>query len=162
VLTHQVSTDELEPGQVLLFPDPDRPGRRLLHRLVSFDARGDLVTRGDANQSNDSAHVPAASVIGRAEVRVPYVGLPAHWRLQGSWGPIGLVAGGLGAATVYVAGGDPRPVAPAVPTGPAERHAGRREGSPAVRRVGRRAGRRRGRRATTTGDRQLLLARGRA
>ena len=165
VLTRQVLPQELQPGQVLLFPDPDRPDRLLLHRLVSFDDQGALVTRGDANQSNDSVPVPAAGVIGQAELRIPYVGLPAYWRLQGSWGHIALVAGVLAAATVFVtcsggrtrAGGD-RPPAPAVPTRPAGRHARRRQGRPA----GHRAGRRPGRRATTTGDRGLLSAGGRA
>jgi signal peptidase len=105
VLTREVTPQQLQPGQVLLFPDPERPDRLLLHRLVSFDADGDLVTRGDANQSNDSAHVPAGSVIGRAQLRVPHVGLPAYWRAQGQWGHIGLVAGLLAAATVFATRG---------------------------------------------------------
>ncbi|WP_448614213.1 signal peptidase I [Modestobacter sp. URMC 112] len=169
VLTRPVLPQELQPGQVLLFPDPDSPERLLLHRLVSFDENGALVTRGDANQSNDSVPVPVASVIGQAELRIPYVGLPTYWRLQGSWGHIALVAGVLAAATVFVscsggsarAGGD-RPPAPAAPTGPAGRHAHRREGRPTGHRAGSRAGRRRGWRATTTGDRELRLAGGRA
>ena len=49
VLTLPTTTAELRPGQVLLFDDPQRPGGLLLHRVVSFDAAGDLVTRGDAN-----------------------------------------------------------------------------------------------------------------
>jgi signal peptidase I len=105
VLTREVSPQQLQPGQVLLFPDPERPDRLLLHRLVSFDAEGDLVTRGDANQSNDSTPVPAASVIGQAQLRIPYVGLPAYWRVEGQWGHIGLVAVLLVAATVFATGG---------------------------------------------------------
>ena len=89
VLTRPVLPQDLEPGQVLLFPDPEGADRLLLHRLVSFDERGDLVTRGDANRSNDSTHVPASSVIGEAQLRVPYVGLPTYWRLTGQWGHLG-------------------------------------------------------------------------
>ena len=101
VLTGPVQAGELAPGQVLLFRDPARPDRLLLHRLVSFDDHGDLVTRGDANQSNDSTHVPVADVLGLAELRVPWVGLPTVWRMQGDWGAIALTAGLLVGATVW-------------------------------------------------------------
>ncbi len=105
VLTRPVLPQDLQPGQVLLFPDPEGADRLVLHRLVSFDARGDLVTRGDANQSNDTTHVPARSVIGEAQVRVPYVGLPAYWRHSGQWGEVALLAALLASATVSTVGG---------------------------------------------------------
>ena len=108
VLTRAVTPAELQPGQVILFPDPERPDRLILHRLVSVDAQGDLITRGDANQSNDSTPVPAASVIGRAQLRVPWIGLPAYWRSTGQWGAIALVAGLLAAATAWVTRRAPR------------------------------------------------------
>ncbi|SHN70921.1 signal peptidase, endoplasmic reticulum-type [Geodermatophilus obscurus] len=105
VLTRPVLPQDLQPGQVLLFPDPEGADRLVLHRLVSFDARGDLVTRGDANRSNDTTPVPASSVIGEAQVRVPYVGLPAYWRLTGQWGDVALLAGLLAAASVVAGAG---------------------------------------------------------
>jgi signal peptidase len=104
VLTRPVAPQDLEPGQILLFPDPSGADRLLVHRLVSFDAQGLLVTRGDANQSNDTTHVPAASVIGEVQLRVPYVGLPAYWRTEGRWGAIGATAALLAAAAVVVSG----------------------------------------------------------
>jgi signal peptidase I len=100
VLTRPVLPQDLQPGQVLLFPDPEGADRLVLHRLVSFDERGDLVTRGDANQSNDSTHVPASTVIGEAQLRVPYVGLPAYWRSTGDWGSLAGLTALLAAATV--------------------------------------------------------------
>ena len=105
VLTRPVLPQDLQPGQVLLFPDPQGADRLVLHRLVSFDERGGLVTRGDANQSNDSTHVPASSVIGQAQLRVPYVGLPAYWRLTAQWGHLGGLTALLTAATVSTVGG---------------------------------------------------------
>ena len=105
VLTRPVLPQDLQPGQVLLFPDPEGTDRLVLHPLVSFDARGDLVTRGDANQSNDTTHVPARSVIGEAQVRVPYVGLPAYWRHSGQWSEMGMLATLLASATVFAVGG---------------------------------------------------------
>ena len=100
VLTRPVLPQDLQPGQVLLFPDPEGADRLVLHRLVSFDERGDLVTRGDANQSNDSTHVPASTVIGEAQLGVPYVGLPAYWRSTGDWGHLAGLTALLAAATV--------------------------------------------------------------
>ena len=104
VLTRPVLPRDLQPGQVLLFPDPEGADRLLLHRLVSLDERGNLVTRGDANQSNDATQVPAASIIGQAQLRVPYIGLPAYWRGTGQWGHLGLLAVLLAAATVATRG----------------------------------------------------------
>ena len=40
VLTRPVLPQDLQPGQVLLFPDPEGADRLVLHRLVAFDARG--------------------------------------------------------------------------------------------------------------------------
>jgi signal peptidase len=102
VLTQPTTAAELRPGQVLLFDDPQRPGGLLLHRLVSFDDEGDLVTRGDANQSADSVHVAPSAVRGVARLRVPWVGLPAVWRGEGRFGAIALAAAVLAGAAVFV------------------------------------------------------------
>jgi signal peptidase I len=132
VLTRPVLPQDLQPGQVLLFPDPEGADRLVLHRLVAFDARGDLVTRGDANQSDDTTHVPASSVIGQAQLRVPYVGLPAYWRFVGQWGSLAALAALLAVATVLVTG---RPAGPRGRTS-----ADRLADSPAADRVVRRVG----------------------
>jgi signal peptidase len=105
VLTQAVSAAELRPGQVLLFTDPQRPGGLLLHRLVAFDAAGDLVTHGDANQSDDSVHVAPSAVRGLATMRVPWVGLPAQWRGEGRFGSIAVAAAALAGAAVFVSSG---------------------------------------------------------
>lgn len=102
VLTRATTAAELRAGQVLLFADPGRPGGLLLHRLVSFDHAGNLVTRGDANQSEDSVHVAPSAVRGVAQVRVPWVGLPAIWRAEGDLGLIALTGGSLAGAAVFV------------------------------------------------------------
>ncbi|ADB73652.1 hypothetical protein Gobs01_02526 [Geodermatophilus obscurus DSM 43160] len=145
VLTRPVLPQDLQPGQVLLFPDPEGTDRLLLHRLVSFDERGDLITRGDANQSNDSTHVPASSVIGEAQLRVPHVGLPAYWRLTGQWGHLGGLAALLAAAAVSTVSGTgsrvrgPRGLTSAdrLAAAPAPDHVVRRVGLPPVPLAGR-------------------------
>lgn len=105
VLTRATTTAELRSGQVLLFADPERPGGLLLHRLVSFDPAGKLVTRGDANQSDDSMHVAPSAVRGVAQVRVPWIGLPAVWRGQGRFGLIALTAALVAGAAIFVHSG---------------------------------------------------------
>jgi len=115
VLSAPVTPALLQPGQVLLFPDPADPGRLLLHRLVAFDAHGDLVTRGDANQSDDTSPVPAADVIGRAQLRVPYVGLPAYWWRTGDRAAVVLTTALLAGLTVWATrrrGGEPAAARP--------------------------------------------------
>ena len=101
VLTTPVTPEQLQPGQVLLFADPADPGRSLLHRLVAFDEHGDLVTRGDANQSDDPVPVPAADVVGRAQLRVPHIGLPAYWWRTGDRGTAVLVTALLAGMAVW-------------------------------------------------------------
>jgi signal peptidase I len=112
VLTAPVSAAELRPGQVVLFPDPQEPDRLLLHRLVSVDPHGRLVTRGDANQSDDGVHVPPSEVRGVARLRVPLVGLPALWRQQGALGHLALAAVLCAGAALFVSRG-PGPEDPA-------------------------------------------------
>jgi signal peptidase I len=118
VLTVPASVADLRPGQVVLFADPQRPDRLLLHRLVSLDTQGRLVTRGDANQSEDSVHVAPSAVRGLARLRIPFIGLPALWRAEGRSGQIALVAAVLAGAAVSVFGrhGQPRPGRAAVGT----------------------------------------------
>ena len=145
VLTRPVLPQDLQPGQVLLFPDPEGADRLVLHRLVSFDERGDLITRGDANQSNDSTHVPASSVIGEAQLRVPHVGLPAYWRSTGDWGHLAGLTALLAAATVSTFQGSrsrargPRGLTSAdrLPAVPTPDHVVRRVGLPPVPLAGR-------------------------
>lgn len=121
VVTHPVTAAELRAGQVLLLHDPERPGGLLLHRLVSFDEEGRLVTRGDANQSDDSVHADPASVRGLAVLRVPWVGLPALWRMQGRAGTLAVTAGVLVAAAVFASTGGRRRAAEAERDDQAER-----------------------------------------
>jgi signal peptidase len=105
VLTSPVTIPELRPGEVLLFADPQQPDRLLLHRLVSFDAQGRLVTRGDANQSDDSLHLAPSGVRGVARLRVPFIGLPAVWRAEGEYGRMVLAAVLLAGASASLVGG---------------------------------------------------------
>jgi signal peptidase I len=105
VLTRPATAQDLHPGQVLLFAHPQEPGRLLLHRLVSVDAEGRLVTRGDANQSDDAVHVAPSDVRGVARLRLPVVGLPALWRAEGRFGHLALTAALLAGVSVFASRG---------------------------------------------------------
>jgi signal peptidase I len=89
-------------GSVLLFDDPDHPGRLRLHRFVRIGDDGMLVTRGDANNGDDSSPVALSAVRGIGTLRVPWVALPVVWIREGTWLPLSaalLVLLGLTALT---------------------------------------------------------------
>lgn len=92
-------------GSVLLFDDPDHPGRLRLHRFVRIDDDGRLVTRGDANAGDDSSPVELGAVRGVGTLRVPWVALPVVWLRERSWVPLGASLAVLVALTAVAAHG---------------------------------------------------------
>jgi signal peptidase I len=62
------------PGQVVLVRDPGTSTGSKLHRVVRFDAQGRLVTKGDANPTEDTTPVEPSDVEGVARVLVPGAG----------------------------------------------------------------------------------------
>lgn len=81
--------------QVLLFDDPDHPGKLRLHRFVRVDDNGRMVMRGDANQTEDSTPITMEAVRGVAVLRIPFIGLPIVWLREGRYVPLGLTLVGL-------------------------------------------------------------------
>ncbi len=81
-------------GRVTVFhdPDPGRLGSVKSHRVVAINSDGTLTTKGDANQSADSVHVPVSSVIGLGRLLVRWVGLPLIWAQKGEWIKFALLA----------------------------------------------------------------------
>ncbi|MFD7900256.1 signal peptidase I [Streptomyces sp. NPDC059743] len=70
-------------GQIVLAEDPTRPGRLLTHRVHQVLPNNDLITKGDANSTPDSAPVRPAALKGVARLRVPWIGLPVQlWRAK--------------------------------------------------------------------------------
>ncbi|GAB3988558.1 signal peptidase I [Nocardioides marmoraquaticus] len=90
VVTRPVDGSEIGRGTVLTSVDPDKPGKTRTHRMVERDEDGMVVTKGDANPDADSSPVPDSDVLGAGVLRVPYVGLPAHWLSVGQLAPVGL------------------------------------------------------------------------
>ncbi|AEV82818.1 Signal peptidase complex catalytic subunit SEC11C [Actinoplanes sp. SE50] len=79
VVTSPPAPRDIRAGFVVRFHDPSRPRRPILHRILTIDEHGMLVTKGDANRVVDSAPVPRSAVTGLGRLRVPYVGLPVLW-----------------------------------------------------------------------------------
>ncbi|MEU4216013.1 S26 family signal peptidase [Actinoplanes sp. NPDC026623] len=70
-------------GQVVTVPDPLHPGETVTHRVVGFDERGLLVTRGDANGSDDAFRTAPGQVRGIARLLVPRIGLATQLLREG-------------------------------------------------------------------------------
>lgn len=86
----------LEPGAVVVFDDPTRPGY-VTHRIVALTPDGAYVTRGDANPRIDSTPLAPDQVVGVGRLYVPLVGLPMVWLWRGAWLQVAL-------ATLLLAG----------------------------------------------------------
>lgn len=91
-VVRSVPAGSVQLRQVILFDDPDHPGRLRLHRVVGVDESGRLITRGDANPVNDSTPVPPGTVRGVGTLRIPYVGLPKVWWHERRFWRIGLLS----------------------------------------------------------------------
>jgi signal peptidase I len=91
-------------GRVTVFhdPDPARIGSVKSHRVVAINSDGTLTTKGDANQSVDSVHVPVSSVIGLGRLLVRFVGLPLIWAQKGEWVKFALLASTIWFAALLV------------------------------------------------------------
>lgn len=106
VATQPVDPGVVIPGQVVLVRDPGQPDHLLMHRLVSIDADGKLVTKGDANRDQDSTPVEPADLLGLPRLRVPFIGLPIVWLQQGRTALAGVsLIGMLGTALLAVGPG---------------------------------------------------------
>ncbi len=92
------------PGSVVLVRDPGRSSGFYLHRLMRYDGQGRLVTRGDANPSDDWPAVERSRVAGRLRLVVPTVGLPMLWLREGDWRSLALAGGGTWTALVLALG----------------------------------------------------------
>lgn len=78
------STDFVKQGSVPLAYDPAKPDQLVTHRVVEKLSSGAFVTKGDANESNDSSPLPAKNIIGLERLLVPYVGIPIQAMQSGN------------------------------------------------------------------------------
>lgn len=106
-----VGKASLPPGRVVLVRDPGRSSGFYLHRVVRYDDKGRIVTRGDANASEDWPAVEAPRVAGQMRLVVPAVGLPLIWWQDRNWPALVLAGGGTWIALILALGlVRPRPI----------------------------------------------------
>jgi signal peptidase len=108
VLVRPVDPETLAVGDVATYAPADAPeGTHVTHRITSIDrAGGDRVFtfKGDANEVEDSAPVPAEQVVGEVWFHVPYLGA-ARDALHGKAGLSLLAMVVLGGYTLAQLGG---------------------------------------------------------
>lgn len=93
----------LPPGRVVLVEDASRPTGYYLHRAVRYEG-GRLITRGDANRSEDVPAVEPDRVAGELRLLVPRVGLPLVWWREGQVVEAGIAAAGTWLALLLAMG----------------------------------------------------------
>lgn len=77
VLADPAAATGVRTGHIVLVRRPDLPGRLLTHRVARVLPNGSVVTRGDANATDDAAPVPRRDVVGVVRLVVPAIGRPA-------------------------------------------------------------------------------------
>jgi hypothetical protein len=94
VISVPVDASTVKTGQVLLVDSPDHADQLRLHRMVGLNEAGELITKGDANPTDDSTPVARAAVQGVAFLRVPFAGLPGFWVHDGDFVSLAAFAAG--------------------------------------------------------------------
>lgn len=103
IICHKIDAEDVKVDDVIAFFDPAGNGTSIVtHRVIEIiDENGELnfKTRGDANNADDKLLVPADSLVGIYEFRIPYAGNAALF-MQSSTGfvvcvivPIALLIG---------------------------------------------------------------------
>jgi signal peptidase len=91
----------LPAGRIVLVRDAARESGSYLHRVVRYEDDGTLVTKGDANQSEDHPTVDPARVRGQLRLLVPAVGRPVIWVHDHRWPMLGGSLAATWAAMVF-------------------------------------------------------------
>ena len=79
VYIHEEAPEELREGEVIAFYGARDSAAIITHRVVENRVvMGELITKGDANQTNDMNPIPYANVIGKVVYQVPGAGKAAE------------------------------------------------------------------------------------
>lgn len=74
---HNVSKEDIEVGKAITFKISDTT--LVTHRVVEINDKGEYVTKGDANESNDGDAVKFENVVGMPKFVIPYLGYIASY-----------------------------------------------------------------------------------
>ncbi len=70
---------KIEVGQILVF---EKDGSTIVHRVADIEiinGQARYITKGDANEDNDSGYITMSNIVGVVEAKVPFVGFPTLW-----------------------------------------------------------------------------------
>ena len=93
VVVRPIAPTEATVGDIVTFKDPAGSGRLLVHRVRAISRSGDeveVITKGDANSTQERWKVAADGTIGTVAYRVPALGFAVGW-IGSPAGRIGLV-----------------------------------------------------------------------
>lgn len=93
VVVRPIAPGEAEIGDVVTFKDPAGSDRLLVHRVRAISRSGDdveVITKGDANSTQERWKVAADGTIGTVAYRVPALGFAVGW-IGSPAGRVGLV-----------------------------------------------------------------------
>lgn len=93
VVVRPMSPTEATVGDIVTFKDPAGGDRLLVHRVRAISRVGDqveVITRGDANTTQERWKVAADGTIGTVVYRVPALGFAVAW-IGSPAGRIGLI-----------------------------------------------------------------------
>jgi len=82
VVTKPMAAQDVRPGDVITFKDPDHHNRMLTHRVTTVHLAGErvlLATKGDANNRAERWSTPAGGRVGRVVYHLPLVGYWLVW-----------------------------------------------------------------------------------
>lgn len=77
VITSEVDPANLKIGDVVTFKVPEEQDMIVTHRIVRINNEAgqmSFITRGDANNSEDTSPRPAGNIIGQVVLGIPYLG----------------------------------------------------------------------------------------
>lgn len=71
VVNTRASYDSIEVGDVVVYSRSD--GKRIIHRVIEITPEG-MITKGDANYSDDGVSVTRENLVGKTLLHIPYLG----------------------------------------------------------------------------------------
>lgn len=87
-INHNIPYEELHKGQVIAFKTR---GMLVTHRIVRFEEEG-IVTKGDANNTEDTERVKKENYIGKNQAVLPYIGRFPLFVMSGTGRPAVVLA----------------------------------------------------------------------
>lgn len=93
VVVRPIAPAEAAVGDIVTFKDPAGGDRMLVHRVRAISRSGDeveVITKGDANSTQERWKVAADGTIGTVAYRVPVLGFAVGW-INSPAGRVGLL-----------------------------------------------------------------------